>query len=95
VLAVRISRGVVNLLAKAILLLTTTLACTLIGFLLPMTPVVRTFIGSAFWAGLLATAGAIAGMYFSDIILTRLERRESGAPSVLPSEPSKETRRPV
>ena len=35
-------------------------------------------IGSAFWAGLLATAGALAGMGLSDALLTRLETRESG-----------------
>ncbi len=50
----------------------------MIGFFLPMAPVISAVIGSAFWAGLLATAGALAGMGLSDAVLTRLETRESG-----------------
>ena len=49
-----------------------------------MAPVISAVIGSAFWAGLLATAGALAGMGLSDAILTRLEARESGAPTAPP-----------
>ena len=68
----------VNVVAKAALLILTCLACIAIGFFLPMAPVISAVIGSAFWAGLLATAGALAGMGLSDAILTRLEARESG-----------------
>ena len=42
-----------------------------------MTPVISALIGSAFWAGLLATAGALAGMGLSDALFSRLETRES------------------
>ena len=68
----------VNVVAKAALLILTCLACIAIGFFLPMAPVISAVIGSAFWAGLLATAGALAGMGLSDAILARLEARESG-----------------
>ena len=44
-----------------------------------MAPVINAVIGSAFWAGLLATAGALAGMGLSDAMLARLEARQSGA----------------
>jgi hypothetical protein len=67
--------------AKAALLILTCLACIAVGFFLPMVPVISALIGSALWAGLLATAGALAGMGLSDAILTRLETRESGAPA--------------
>jgi hypothetical protein len=60
------------------LLILTCLACIAIGFFLPMAPVINALIGSAFWAGLLATAGSLAGMGLSDAILARLEARESG-----------------
>jgi hypothetical protein len=46
-----------------------------------MVPVISSVIGGAFWAGLLATAGALAGMGLSDAILTRLEAGESRAPA--------------
>ena len=46
-----------------------------------MVPVISSIIGGAFWAGLLATAGSLAGMGLSDAILMRLEARESGAPA--------------
>ena len=75
------SRGGVNVVAKAVFLILTCLACIAIGFFLPMVPVISAVIGSAFWAGLLATAGALAGMGLSDAILARLETRESGAAS--------------
>jgi hypothetical protein len=42
-----------------------------------MVPVISALIGAAFWAGLLATAGALAGMGLSDALRTRLETRES------------------
>jgi uncharacterized membrane protein YoaK (UPF0700 family) len=72
---------VINVVAKAALLILTCLACIVIGFFLPMAPVISAVIGSAFWAGLLATAGALAGMGLSDAIFTRLETRESRAPA--------------
>jgi hypothetical protein len=49
--------------------------------LLPLAPGVSALIGSAFWAGLLATVGALAGMSLSDELLTRLETSESGGAS--------------
>ena len=73
------TRGAGNVLARAVFLILTSLACIVIGFLLPLTPVVSSLIGSAFWAGLLATAGALAGMGLSDAMLARLEARQSGA----------------
>ena len=75
------SRGAANVIAKAVFLILTCLACVAIGFFLPMVPVISSVIGSAFWAGLLATAGSLAGMGLSDAILMRLEARESGAPT--------------
>jgi hypothetical protein len=72
------SGGLANVVAKAALLILTCLACIAIGFFLPMAPVISAVIGSAFWAGLLATAGALAGMGLSDAILARLKARQSG-----------------
>jgi len=43
-----------------------------------MAPGVSALIGGAFWAGLLATGGALAGMGLSDAILTRFETRKFG-----------------
>jgi hypothetical protein len=74
-----VSRGGVDVVAKAVFLILTCLACIGIGFFLPMAPVINAVIGSAFWAGLLATAGALAGMGLSDAILARLEASQSGA----------------
>lgn len=92
--AAQISRGVANIAAKAVLLILTCLACIAIGFFLPMAPIVRNFIGSAVYAGSLASAGAIAGMYVADAILARLEPREPGArASAAPSQSSEITRR--
>ena len=73
--------GAANVVAKAAFLLLTSLACIAIGFFLPMVPGIRAVIGAAFWAGVLATAGALAGMGLSDAILTRLDARRSGAPA--------------
>jgi uncharacterized membrane protein YoaK (UPF0700 family) len=73
------TRGAIKVVAKAVFLILTCLACITIGFFLPMAPVISAVIGSAFWAGLLATAGALAGMGLSDALLTRLETRESSA----------------
>jgi hypothetical protein len=75
------SSGGVNVLARAAFLILTSLACIAIGFLLPLAPGVSALIGSAFWAGLLATVGALAGMSLSDELLTRLETSESGGAS--------------
>ena len=57
-----------------------------------MAPVVSALIGSAFWAGWLATAGALAGMGLSDALFSRLETRESGATATTSLE---KTRPPV
>ncbi len=85
-----------NIAAKAVLLLLTCLACIGIGFFLPMAPIIRDFIGSAVFAGSLASVGAIAGMYVADAILARIEPHESGAPaSADPKKADEETRRPV
>ncbi len=70
------TRGGVDVVAKAIFLILTCLACIAIGFFLPMAPVISALIGSAFWAGLLATGGALAGMGLSDALLARFETRE-------------------
>ncbi len=92
--AAQISRGVANIAAKAVLLIFTCLACIAIGFFLPMAPIVRNFIGSAVYAGSLASGGAIAGMYVADAILARLEPREPNLrASPEPSESAEKTRR--
>ncbi len=84
------SRGVSAVIAKAAFLIMTSLACIAIGFFLPMVPVISALIGSAFWAGLLATVGSLAGMSVSDALLARFETREAGlAPT------ANETRPPV
>jgi CHASE2 domain-containing sensor protein len=75
------TRGAVKVLARAAFLILTSLACIVIGFFLPLAPVVNSLIGSAFWAGLLATAGALAGMGQSDELLGRLETSEAGSAS--------------
>jgi len=91
-----VSRGAANIIAKAVFLILTCLACVAIGFFLPMAPVISSVIGRAFWAGLLATAGSLAGMGLSDAILTRLEARESGAPAgAAPTAAQEKTRPPV
>ena len=91
--AAQISRGVANIAAKAVLLILTCLACIAIGFFLPMAPIVRNFIGSAVYAGSLASAGAIAGMYVADALLARLEPREPNPrASPEPNESSEKTR---
>ena len=52
-----------------------------------MVPVIRAVIGSAFWAGLLATGGALVGMGLSDNLLARFEAREaSPAPAAAPEQ---------
>jgi hypothetical protein len=55
----------------------TSVASAAIGFFLPMAPVLNTLIGSAFFAGVLATAGALAGMGVSDAVLARIDARRS------------------
>ncbi|HZZ21424.1 MAG TPA: hypothetical protein VFE60_02100 [Roseiarcus sp.] len=86
------SRGGVDVVAKAAFLILTCLASIAIGFFLPMAPVIDAVIGSAFWAGLLATAGALAGRGLSDAVLTRLETHESGA---APTATPEKTRPPL
>jgi hypothetical protein len=73
-----VTRDGVNVVARAAFLIVTCVACIGVGFFLPMAPVISALIGSAFWAALLATAGALAGMGLSDTLLTRLETSESG-----------------
>ena len=87
-----VTRGGVDVVARAAFLILTCVACIAIGFCLPMVPVISALIGSAFWAGLLATAGALAGMGLSDALLARLETRESGA---APTAAHEKTRPPL
>jgi hypothetical protein len=75
------TRGGVDVVAKAAFLILTSLACIAIGFFLPMVPVISALIGGAFWAGLLATVGSLAGMSLSDALLARFE---TGASGVIP-----------
>jgi hypothetical protein len=87
------TRGAVSVVAKAIFLILTCFACIVIGFLIPMIPGVNAVIGSALWAGLLASGGALAGMALSDAILARIEPHEAGAPaSPRPTEAGEKTR---
>jgi hypothetical protein len=76
-----VSGGAVNVAAKSVFLILTCLACILIGFLLPLIPGVSAVIGSAFWAGLLASGGALAGMAASDAILAQVEPQDASAPA--------------
>jgi hypothetical protein len=86
------SRGGVDVVAKAAFLILTSLACIAIGFFLPMVPVISALIGSAFWAGLLATVGALVGMSLSDALLARFE---TGASGIAPMAAPEKTRPPV
>lgn len=86
------TRGGVKVVARAAFVILTCLACIAIGFFLPMVPVINALIGNAFWAGLLATVGALAGMGLSDDLLDRVETGESG---VTPSAAHEKTRPPV
>ena len=86
------SRGGVDVVAKAAFLILTCLACIAIGFFLPMVPVISALIGSAFWAGLLATVGALVGMSLSDALLARFE---TGASGIAPMAAPEKTRPPV
>lgn len=85
-------RGGLDVVAKAAFLILTCLACIAIGFFLPMEPIIRAFIGGAFWAGLLATVGSLAGMSLSDALLAR---HETGASGVAPIVSPEKTRPPV
>jgi hypothetical protein len=87
-----VSRGVVDVVAKAVFLILTCLACIAIGFFLPMVPIISALIGSAFWAGLLATAGSLAGMSLSDALLMRFE---TGASGIAPIAAAEKTRPPL
>ena len=93
--AVAASRGAANVVAKAVFLVLTCLACVAIGFLVPMVPVIHSLIGGALWAGLLATAGSLVGMGLSDAILARLEARESAPSGPAPTAAQQNTRPPV
>jgi membrane protein DedA with SNARE-associated domain len=57
-----------------------------------MAPLISAVIGSAFWAGLLATAGALLGMSLSDTLLTRFE---TGASTIASIAAPEKTRPPV
>jgi hypothetical protein len=57
-----------------------------------MVPVISALIGSAFWAGLLATVGALVGMSLSDGLLARFE---TGASGIAPMAAPEKTRPPV
>ena len=81
-----------NVIAKALFLILTSVACAAIGFVLPMAPVLNTLIGGAVFAGALATAGVLVGMGLSDAILTRFEARASGAKAGAP--PASDGRKP-
>jgi hypothetical protein len=59
-----------------------------------MAPGLSAVIGYAFPAGLLATAGALAGMGLSDAILTRLETQESSAKATAAPTAAQEKTRP-
>jgi hypothetical protein len=87
-----VSPGVVDVVAKAAFLILTCVGCIAIGFFLPMVPIISAFIGSAFWAGLLATGGVLAGMGLSDALLARLEIRPPGVAATATRE---KTRPPV
>jgi hypothetical protein len=90
-----VSRGAAGIIAKAAFLILTCLGCVAIGFFLPMVPVISSVIGSAFWAGLLATAGSLAGMGLSDAILSRLEAREFAPTGATSTAAQEKTRPPV
>ncbi|HEY1781291.1 MAG TPA: hypothetical protein VGG79_12840 [Roseiarcus sp.] len=89
------SSGAINVIAKAVFLILTCLACVAIGFFLPKVPVISSVIGGAFWAGLLATGGSLVGMGLSDAILARLEAREFAPPGPAPTGVREKTRPPV
>jgi hypothetical protein len=94
--AAKVGRGVAGVAAKAVFLLLTCLGSILIGFFLPLAPGLRDFIGGAVFAGSLASAGAIIGMYVVDAILARFEARESGERRPAASkEADEKTQRPV
>jgi len=84
----------VNVAARSIFLILTCFASILIGFFLPLIPGVGAGIGSAFWAGLLASGGALAGMAIADAILARIEPHKTGASASLPPVEAGEKTRP-
>ncbi len=92
--AVAVSRGAINVFAKAVFLVLSCLACIAVGFFLPTVPGIRAVIGVAFWAGVLATAGALVGMALADAILLHLEARQSDAPAGAPPTAAHEKTRP-
>jgi len=63
----------IRILAQAATVILATLAGALIGFLIPLAPVADRFIGTAFWAGILATLGAIGGMSLAESVMARLD----------------------
>ena len=85
------TRGAVNVVARAAFLILTCVGCIAIGFFLPMVPVISALIGDAFWAGLLATVGALAAWAFGRPARP-VETREFG---VTPTAANEKTRPPV
>jgi hypothetical protein len=50
-------------------------AGALAGFLIPLAPLVREWIGESFWAGILGTLGTLAGMSLIETLMARLDKR--------------------
>lgn len=69
------SAGLVRLLAQAVAVILGSLTGALVGFVIPLAPVVDRWIGAAFWAGVLGTIGTIAGMSLVEWLMERLDRK--------------------
>ena len=69
------SAGLVRLLAQAVAVVLGSLTGALVGFVIPLAPVVDRWIGAAFWAGVLGTIGTIAGMSLVEWLMERLDRK--------------------
>jgi hypothetical protein len=70
----------------------TCLTCIAVGFFLRMVPVISALIGAAFWARLLAPAGALDGMTLSGGLLAGFETGPSG---IVPMAAPEKARPPV
>jgi hypothetical protein len=68
------SGGLVRILAQLAAVVFASLAGAFLGLLIPLAPLVREAIGEAFWAGLLATLGTIAGMSLAETLMAKLDR---------------------
>jgi phage-related protein len=69
------SGGLVRLLAQIVAVILASVAGALAGFLIPLAPLVRQWIGEAFWAGILGTLGTLAGMSLIETLMARLDKR--------------------